>query len=208
MTDTNKLLAERGKTHGDYTINATVSQGIMDILQEGPSYQHLTAVQRETLHMFAHKMARIVGGDPNEEDHWRDIAGYATLAADRLPNIKHAVDFQEAMLRGQKQTTNLHGYSGAVPAEDSNRHANRLRRQVNHSELMALAKEDQLRYRWTEGEQSYVLQPGKVVDHGKAFLPEKIPHTEWVILPSHYQTWYTFNKAVGYWYLTKGSDHD
>ena len=34
--------------------------------------------------MIACKIARILSGDPNWRDHWDDIAGYATLVAERL----------------------------------------------------------------------------------------------------------------------------
>jgi hypothetical protein len=34
--------------------------------------------------MIAHKLGRIVNGDPNYVDSWVDIAGYATLVAKRL----------------------------------------------------------------------------------------------------------------------------
>lgn len=38
----------------------------------------------EALEMIAHKIARICNGDPNYADNWVDIAGYATLVANRL----------------------------------------------------------------------------------------------------------------------------
>jgi hypothetical protein len=38
----------------------------------------------ETLSMIAHKIGRIIAGNPEEPDHWRDIAGYAQLVANRL----------------------------------------------------------------------------------------------------------------------------
>lgn len=83
-----------------------------------------------------------------------------------------------APARSVKDSTQI--LTPAVPAEDSNKHAPRLRRQQNHTELMALPKEDQLRYRWVEGEQSYVLQPGKVVGgREKVFLPEKVSNEEY-----------------------------
>ena len=44
----------------------------------------LSPDQAEALDMIAHKIARILNGDPNHHDHWHDIAGYATLIADRL----------------------------------------------------------------------------------------------------------------------------
>ena len=40
--------------------------------------------QREALEMIQHKVARILNGDPTYTDNWIDIAGYATLVANRL----------------------------------------------------------------------------------------------------------------------------
>jgi hypothetical protein len=37
--------------------------------------------------MIVHKISRIVNGNPDKVDHWVDIAGYATLVADRLEGI-------------------------------------------------------------------------------------------------------------------------
>lgn len=44
--------------------------------------------QREALEMIAHKIARILNGDPNYADSWHDVAGYATLVADRLQGVE------------------------------------------------------------------------------------------------------------------------
>lgn len=44
--------------------------------------------QKEALEMIASKIARILNGNTNNEDSWRDIAGYATLVADRLKGVK------------------------------------------------------------------------------------------------------------------------
>ena len=81
---TSEILAERGKTHGDFGDNAEISEGIMALLARGPSYEHLTSVQVHALRMIALKMARVCSGDPDEKDVWVDIAGYATLVADRI----------------------------------------------------------------------------------------------------------------------------
>ncbi len=40
----------------------------------------LSATQRESLDLIATKIARILSGDPNHEDHWLDIEGYARIA--------------------------------------------------------------------------------------------------------------------------------
>lgn len=81
------ILEERGKTHGDYSLQAELSQEIKktcELRVEVPPYV------QESLDMIAHKMARIAAGNPLEPDHWRDIAGYATLAADRLDLLAEA----------------------------------------------------------------------------------------------------------------------
>lgn len=44
--------------------------------------------QVEALEMIAHKIGRIINGDPNYADSWHDIAGYAKLVADRLDGIE------------------------------------------------------------------------------------------------------------------------
>lgn len=72
------ILDEREKTHGDYKMVAKVSQHLKDALFIGPCEQ-LPETHRESLEMICVKMARIVCGDHNEIDHWRDIAGYAEL---------------------------------------------------------------------------------------------------------------------------------
>jgi hypothetical protein len=45
---------------------------------------HLYPDQLQALDMIATKISRIVNGNPNHTDSWTDIAGYATLVADRL----------------------------------------------------------------------------------------------------------------------------
>jgi hypothetical protein len=77
-------LKQRGKQYGPYPEMAAVAQGLKMMMEEGPSYRNLTAVQRESLDIIATKIARIVSGEPNQRDSWHDIAGYATLAEEML----------------------------------------------------------------------------------------------------------------------------
>ena len=77
------ILDERGSRYGVFTEHAEVSQSLKGALYAGMQ-RDLAADQKEALEMICHKMARIVNGDPDYEDSWRDIAGYATLVADRL----------------------------------------------------------------------------------------------------------------------------
>ena len=80
------LLNEREKTHGDYSELAFVSQYLKLALSYGPIDQ-LPAVHRESLEMICVKMARIVCGDHNEPDHWRDIIGYAQLVLNHIKKV-------------------------------------------------------------------------------------------------------------------------
>lgn len=84
---TEEILAERGRVYGDFTKHAEITQSIKAIINVhnvrndgGPK---LSANQQEALEMIAHKIGRILNGDPNYRDSWDDIAGYAKLAADR-----------------------------------------------------------------------------------------------------------------------------
>lgn len=80
-------LAERGKRYGAFTDHAAVAQRIKEVFygyERSTKWYSLTPDQREGLEMIAHKIARILTGDPNYSDSWHDIAGYAKLVDDRL----------------------------------------------------------------------------------------------------------------------------
>lgn len=77
-----EILLERNKTHGDYTAQAQTSQQLKKIVRINSG--SLSPVQRDALEMICVKISRILSGDPNHKDSWVDIAGYATLVADRI----------------------------------------------------------------------------------------------------------------------------
>lgn len=82
---TGTLLQERGKTHGEYRVHANITQNLKAVMHRTEGWEGLNDIQRESLEMFAHKIGRILAGDPNFADHWDDIAGYARLVSERLP---------------------------------------------------------------------------------------------------------------------------
>lgn len=71
-------LTERQSQYGCYEDVAHVTQQILSVLRVG-NYDELPAPMKESLHMIASKMARIVNGDPEYLDNWHDIGGYAKL---------------------------------------------------------------------------------------------------------------------------------
>lgn len=79
-----EILVERGSRYGRFETNANISQDIKNVLHATPKWMDLEADQAEAMEMFASKISRILTGDPDYADNWRDIAGFATLVADRL----------------------------------------------------------------------------------------------------------------------------
>ena len=87
MNDLNQILTERGGRYGLFAEHAAIAQRLKGTMVTQPKWLHLAADQREALEMIAHKVARILNGDPDYVDSWIDIAGYAQLVADRLQGV-------------------------------------------------------------------------------------------------------------------------
>lgn len=77
------ILNERQKTHGDYELHAQITQELKRVIAVYDR-EDLSDTQRETLDMIAHKIGRILAGNPHFADHWTDIAGYARLIERQL----------------------------------------------------------------------------------------------------------------------------
>jgi hypothetical protein len=86
MSDINALLTERGKRYGAFSGHANVTMDLKRVMRHHIYDRDLVLAddQWEALDMIAHKIGRIINGDPSYEDSWTDIAGYAQLVADRL----------------------------------------------------------------------------------------------------------------------------
>lgn len=84
MTNIDRTLDERGTRYGDFFGHACITQGLKDVLQDAPNWSRLAADQKEALEMAAHKIGRILNGDPNYIDSWHDIIGYTRLVEQRL----------------------------------------------------------------------------------------------------------------------------
>jgi len=77
-------LQERGARYGDFTDHAKISQDLKRVMMAAPGWQRLSPDKREALELIQHKVARILNGDPEYDDNWRDICGYSKLARDRV----------------------------------------------------------------------------------------------------------------------------
>lgn len=79
-----ETLIQRGNKYGEFKDHANITQSLKTIFHETLGWVRLEAFQKEALEMIAHKIGRILNGDPNYHDSWHDIVGYAKLVADRL----------------------------------------------------------------------------------------------------------------------------
>lgn len=80
----NKVTKERGKTHGNFSDNAEISQGIKRYMHNSINWETMSDEEKEALDMIALKISRICSGRPHYRDNWVDVAGYASLIEDIL----------------------------------------------------------------------------------------------------------------------------
>jgi hypothetical protein len=83
-------LTERGTRYGKFSGHAQVTQELKRVMSRHAAALNKTFTdsQWESLEMIAHKIGRIVNGDPDYADSWIDIAGYAKLVADELQGVE------------------------------------------------------------------------------------------------------------------------
>lgn len=86
------VLQERSATHGDFEHYAAVAQSLKAALAGGKRWAYMHSAQREALEAVMGKLARIVTGDPDFLDHYRDIIGYTQRAMDYTAKRPQATD--------------------------------------------------------------------------------------------------------------------
>ena len=77
-------LAERGTRYGEFGEHARITQAIKAAMADSPRWKELPPNMKEALEMVAHKIGRILNGDPYYHDSWHDVIGYTKLVADEL----------------------------------------------------------------------------------------------------------------------------
>jgi hypothetical protein len=83
------IITERANTHGQLLHQATLAQGLAKLMRDEPGFRNLSPEQKQSAEMIALKLSRLIVGNPNEPDHWKDIAGYATLIHNLLTKGTH-----------------------------------------------------------------------------------------------------------------------
>lgn len=72
-------LEERGSRYGEFDEHARITQNIKRAMANSPNWNDLSDPMKEALEMTAHKIGRILNGDPEYQDSWHDIIGYIRL---------------------------------------------------------------------------------------------------------------------------------
>lgn len=83
-TSVDQTLSERGNRYGEFKEHARITQNLKRALIDSPNWHALSDDQKEALEMVAHKIGRILNGNPNYHDSWHDIVGYSRLVESRL----------------------------------------------------------------------------------------------------------------------------
>lgn len=102
MSNIDSTLNERGTRYGDFEDHAFITQDLKAVMQETPNWDLLKADQKEALEMTAHKIGRILNGDPNYIDSWHDIIGYIRLVEQRLEREQAPKSAKEAQTQNEK----------------------------------------------------------------------------------------------------------
>ena len=82
VQSTSEVLKQRVSRYGNYLDQTKISRELLGIIAKHKP--QMDSDQEDALMMFCVKISRILNGDPDYSDNWRDISGYATLVADRL----------------------------------------------------------------------------------------------------------------------------
>lgn len=102
MSDIKQVLEERGNRYGSFDGHATITQEIKLAMYNSLNWEsRLSHSQREALDMIAHKIGRILNGDPNYLDSWVDIVGYTQLIVYELEAKKERLNpgYREAVAK-------------------------------------------------------------------------------------------------------------
>lgn len=101
------VLSERGSRYGTLMSNATISQGLKEIIHSSTNWEAMPPDMKEALDMIVHKISRIVEGDFDYDDSWIDISGYSTLIVERLHQTLKQRQIEQELTRCHLQNSGI-----------------------------------------------------------------------------------------------------
>ena len=87
-TELEKILEQRGSVHGNHLAGGAYTQGAKELMRDSLNWPVMKNDLKESLDVIQLKIARILNGDPEFEDHWIDIQGYVKIVLDRIRKEK------------------------------------------------------------------------------------------------------------------------
>lgn len=112
MKDVRTTLTQRSQVYGNFADQARVEQNIKRAFAASPNWSKLPDDTKSALEMIATKISRVLKGDPEHVDNFVDLAGYATLVADRMTAAAAAA------AAVQQQQTQGQGDQAPAPADE------------------------------------------------------------------------------------------
>lgn len=123
-----QTIAQRRGRYGPLIESGEVAMKLEDYLRSLPGWECLAYDQRESLAMITHKISRIMCGDPDYDDSWVDIAGYAQNVVNRLRSDQNVPKPEE------HKPAEVFEASGIAPLVSSNvQYANALEKHYGDS---------------------------------------------------------------------------
>lgn len=101
----NEILEQRGNRYGSFADHASIAQALQDVLRDQPKWGSMKPDSRQALTVICDKIARMLNGDPEYDDNWTDIIGYATLVLNRIHEDTRRVQKCE-LLEQEKSAAN------------------------------------------------------------------------------------------------------
>jgi hypothetical protein len=89
---TREILDERESTYGGFKNNARIHTELMNVIMLHRNGESFPPLQQSALMHITGKIARMVSGNINYNDNWRDIVGYAQLVLDELERDDKTMD--------------------------------------------------------------------------------------------------------------------
>jgi hypothetical protein len=115
MTQTiDQTLAERGARYGDFEGHAQITQSIKVAMYDSDSWDTLDDDIKECLEMIAHKIGRVLNGDPMYPDNFTDICGYSRLVEKRLLAREQMIKNEADNEQSAQQAANVEEISAAL----------------------------------------------------------------------------------------------
>lgn len=95
--DVDNILTERGGRYGSFYTQGLITQDLKQVIRKYANAvgTEMDSDQWEALDMICSKISRIVNGDPDYDDSWVDIAGYAQLIVNRLREEKEQANSRQ-----------------------------------------------------------------------------------------------------------------